>query len=74
MQMCVLAGCDFVKGLSGIGIKKAHQQMRQRKSFLKVCEHGGVRLWLAAVLPRAQLQPRLPHTPHIAAGHQEPAL
>lgn len=35
-QMCVMAGCDFVKGLPGIGIKKAHQHIRRTRNFMKV--------------------------------------
>lgn len=35
-QMCVLAGCDFVGSLPGIGIKKAHQHLRRTRCFLKV--------------------------------------
>ncbi|GAB4818724.1 hypothetical protein N2152v2_005770 [Parachlorella kessleri] len=38
-EMCILAGCDFVKALPGVGIKKAHQQIRQRKSFVKVIKN-----------------------------------
>lgn len=34
--MCVLAGCDFVDSLPGIGIKKAHQNLRRTRCFLKV--------------------------------------
>jgi hypothetical protein len=50
VQMCILAGCDFVKALPGIGIKKAHQQIRQRKSFVKVGSGGHV--WVPTALPR----------------------
>ncbi|EFN54756.1 hypothetical protein CHLNCDRAFT_24009 [Chlorella variabilis] len=35
-EMCVLAGCDFVSSLPGIGIKKAHQHLRRTRCFLKV--------------------------------------
>ena len=34
-QMCVMAGCDFVKGLPGIGIKKAHAQIRRTRDILR---------------------------------------
>jgi exonuclease-1 len=34
-QMCVMAGCDFLKGLPGIGIKKAHAQIRRTRDFKK---------------------------------------
>ena len=36
MQMCILAGCDFLKAIPGIGIRKAHAQIRQLKSFTRV--------------------------------------
>ncbi len=36
LQTCVLAGCDFVKALPGIGVKKAHSQMRRLKAIAKV--------------------------------------
>ena len=35
-QTCILAGCDFVKGLPGIGMRKAHTHMKRLRSFLKV--------------------------------------
>ena len=35
-QMCVLAGCDFVKALPGIGVKKAHAHMRRTRSVERV--------------------------------------
>ena len=34
-EMCVMAGCDFVKALPGIGIKKAHSNIRRTRSFLR---------------------------------------
>lgn len=34
-QMCVMAGCDFVNSLPGIGIKKAHANIRRTKDFRK---------------------------------------
>ena len=43
--MCVLAGCDFADSLPGIGIKKAHQNLRRSRCFLKVqlgCSFGVV--------------------------------
>ena len=36
MQMCILAGCDFLKALSKIGIKKAHAHIRKFKTFVRV--------------------------------------
>lgn len=40
LQMCVLAGCDFVASLPGIGIKKAHQHLRRTRCFLKARLHA----------------------------------
>ena len=37
LQMCILAGCDFLKALSKIGIKKAHAHIRKFKTFVRVC-------------------------------------
>ncbi|KAH7622041.1 hypothetical protein Ndes2526B_g02866 [Nannochloris sp. 'desiccata'] len=34
-QMCVMAGCDFLKGLPGIGIKKAHAHIRRTRDFMR---------------------------------------
>ncbi len=36
LQTCIMAGCDFVKALPGIGIRKAHGHMRRLRSFVKV--------------------------------------
>lgn len=36
LQMCILAGCDFLKALSKIGIKKAHTHLRKFKTFVRV--------------------------------------
>lgn len=41
-QMCVMSGCDFLRGLSGIGVRKAHAHIRRLKSFVRVrwvCTH-----------------------------------
>jgi len=35
--MCILAGCDFLKALNSIGIKKAHAHIRKYKTFIRVC-------------------------------------
>ena len=35
MQMCILAGCDFLKALSKIGIKTAHAHIRKFKTFVR---------------------------------------
>ena len=34
-EMCVMAGCDFVKALPGIGIKRAHGHIRRTRNFLR---------------------------------------
>jgi hypothetical protein len=36
LQMCIMAGCDFLASLPGVGLKKAHQQLRKVKGFVKV--------------------------------------
>lgn len=36
LQMCVMAGCDFLAPLQGIGLKKAHGVLRKYRSFTKV--------------------------------------
>ena len=36
LQLCILAGCDFLPNLPGVGIKKAHSLMRKYRSFAKV--------------------------------------
>ena len=33
--MCVMAGCDFLKQLPGIGIKKAHAHIRRTRDFMR---------------------------------------
>ena len=38
LQMCILSGCDFVKALPGIGVKKAHQHMKRLKEFVRVSQ------------------------------------
>ena len=42
--MCILAGCDFLKALPGIGIKKAHAHIRKFKTFVRVRQLAVVRL------------------------------
>lgn len=49
-QMCVLAGCDFVSSLPGIGIKKAHQHLRRTRCFLKVCRLPLLAVFACSVL------------------------
>jgi 5'-3' exonuclease len=36
LQLCVMAGCDFLAQLPGIGLKKAHGVLRKYRSFTKV--------------------------------------
>lgn len=36
VEMCVMAGCDFLKALPGIGIKKAHACIKKMRSFDRV--------------------------------------
>jgi exonuclease-1 len=36
LQLCIMAGCDFLAQLPGIGIKKAHAELRKYRSFTKV--------------------------------------
>ncbi|GIL85034.1 hypothetical protein Vretifemale_13660, partial [Volvox reticuliferus] len=36
LQMCILAGCDFLPNLAGVGIKKAHAMIRKHRDFVKV--------------------------------------
>lgn len=46
-QMCVMAGCDFVKALPGIGIKRAHAQIRRTRDFhraLRALRFDGVQI------------------------------
>lgn len=46
-QMCVMAGCDFCKGLPGIGIKRAHTHIRRARDFLlalRALRFDGVRV------------------------------
>jgi hypothetical protein len=33
MQMCILAGCDFVPSLPGMGVKTAHSLVRRYRNF-----------------------------------------
>lgn len=38
LEMCIFAGCDFLKALPGIGMKKAHQHVKRLKAHRKVCK------------------------------------
>ena len=57
--MCIFAGCDFLKALPGIGMKKAHQHVKRLKAHRKVQD------WLmcstcfcAALIQRHSQHPR----------------
>ena len=59
VQMCIMAGCDFVKALPGVGMKKAHGHMRKLKSIERVGP--------------AKTTPHVAHTTcHAAAEAQSP--
>lgn len=32
-QVCILAGCDYLQSISGMGIKKAHSLIKQFRSI-----------------------------------------
>lgn len=56
LQTCILAGCDFLPNIAGLGIKKAHALIRKHKDFVKVRRQGPASLCLgrrAGALPRA---------------------
>ena len=36
LQMCVLAGCDFVPSMPGMGVKKAHAGVKRFRTFVNV--------------------------------------
>ncbi|KAI0563167.1 Exonuclease 1 [Gracilaria domingensis] len=38
MYMCVCSGCDFFKGVQGLGIKKAHALIRRYKTLSRVLQ------------------------------------
>ena len=42
MQMCILAGCDFVASLPGMGIKKAHAGVKRFRSFVNVIKSAKI--------------------------------
>lgn len=42
MQMCILAGCDFVASLPGMGIKKAHAGVKRFRSFVNVIKSARI--------------------------------
>lgn len=38
MYMCVCAGCDFFKGVNGLGIRKAHPIVRRHRTLLRIIQ------------------------------------
>lgn len=38
MYMCVCSGCDFFKGVQGLGIKKAHTVVKRYRTLLRVLQ------------------------------------
>ena len=36
LQACVLAGCDFVNGVPGVGVRKAVAALRRHRDWLRV--------------------------------------
>ncbi|GMH41851.1 hypothetical protein BSKO_09761 [Bryopsis sp. KO-2023] len=38
LEMCIMAGCDFLKTLQGVGMKKAHKQIQTSRNFVKACK------------------------------------
>lgn len=47
LEMCVLAGCDYLPSLANIGIKKAHALVRRFRSYQRALKHlrfEGVRM------------------------------
>ena len=38
LEMCVMAGCDFLPSPRGVGIKKAHDAIRRWRSFPRACK------------------------------------
>jgi 5'-3' exonuclease len=41
--MCVLAGCDFLPSIPGIGLKKAHSLVLKYRKIDRVCQYFTVR-------------------------------
>lgn len=39
LEMCILSGCDYLRSLPGMGLKKAHALVRKFKSYDKVIKH-----------------------------------
>lgn len=56
VQMCILAGCDFAKGLPGIGMKKAHQHIRKYRTFVRVRPYKLTSSHCTSLLHEAQQQ------------------
>lgn len=67
MQTCIMAGCDFVKALPGIGIRKAHAHMRRLRSFVKVlCRQASAARLLSDA---SYISIQLPNQPIYAAPY-----
>lgn len=49
VQLCIFSGCDFLRPLPGIGLRKAYQQLRRLKDFVKVSVFRWCVLWCACV-------------------------
>lgn len=47
LQLCIMAGCDFLAQLPGIGLKKAHGVLRKYRSFTKVGFFTSAAAWRA---------------------------
>lgn len=39
LEMCILSGCDYLRSLPGLGIKKAHALVKKFQSYDKVRSH-----------------------------------
>ena len=39
LEMCILAGCDFLPSLKGIGPKKAHSLLKRFRHFMRAVKH-----------------------------------
>lgn len=50
--MCILSGCDFLAGLQGIGVRKAHGYVRKYKGFTRVRRPPGHTVSAPALISR----------------------
>ena len=44
--MCILAGCDYLSSIPGVGIKTAHGALRQYRSVERALTQLQRKLWL----------------------------